>query len=166
MPHLQVVGGTLPPTRAREGWSTCVITGVRAESCIEICKGPLRCPPGPGGAPADHTAGLAPLCNPGGRGPAQRACAQQDVLVHRRFSHFFLMMWFVVKVEHIIRNHTRCWLDEQDPDQPVGALCSLFERQEQLFCKMHGVFEHAYEHVTNSLQRFIVEHRDRFQPSA
>lgn len=36
-----------------------------------------------------------------------------EYLVHPKLSHFFLMLWYACKIEHVVRNYARCWLDEE-----------------------------------------------------
>ena len=48
-----------------------------------------------------------------------------DTLLHPRFTHFFLLLWFVCKLDHVLRNFTRCWLEnlavhEEQASPPVS----------------------------------------------
>lgn len=75
-----------------------------------------------------------------------------DFLVHQRFAHFFLMLWYAHKIEHVMRNYTRCWIDSASYDEAsISSICNCFEQQDALFLQMYTVFEHARKHVINSL---------------
>ena len=83
-----------------------------------------------------------------------------DITVHPRFAHFFLMLWFVCKIEHVIRNSTRCWLDsilQLDETVSVSSLCNQFVLQKGLIEKTHIAFLHGLSHVTLSLRNHFQE---------
>lgn len=58
-----------------------------------------------------------------------------EFLIHPKLSFFFLMLWYVCKIEHVVRNYTRSWLettsassdDNHAPD--IASLCRLFSDQ-------------------------------------
>lgn len=94
---------------------------------------------------------------PGGTSESPTAWRRKsgEFLVHPKFSHFFLMLWYVCKIEHIVRNHTRCWLSDRAADEcgeDIGALCNTFSEQHELLEGMHKMFNHAVEHVTESIR--------------
>lgn len=147
-----VLNNSTPPIRTRDGWCTCSITGIRAERCIEVFK------------PSSRSGGKA--CNsstswrtPGTATPKNHAHASgapgRDSIIHPKFGHFALMLWYVCKIEHIVRNFTRCWLEDQPCDQPVSSLCKAFESNTDVFQRCHAVFLHAYHHVVRSIQNHL-----------
>lgn len=104
------------------------------------------------------------------------------IMVHAKFSHFFLMLWYVNKIEHVVRNYTKCWLcdrsssqdggmdpgpsdseeDEDEKDRPGAApglsnpdihtLCESFSAQDAVFENMLAVFNHGHRHVMDTFQ--------------
>lgn len=141
-----VLNNSTPPIRTRDGWCTCSVTGIRAEGCIEVfrpssrsgSKDPTSCPP---------------WRNSGAPQAAGPPC--RDSIIHPKFGHFALMLWYVCKIEHIVRNFTRCWLEEQPCGQPISSLCKSFESNTEVFRRCHAVFQHAYHHVTQSLDQHL-----------
>lgn len=84
------------------------------------------------------------------------------MVVHPRFSHFFLMLWFVCKIDHVVRNCSRCWVDStlsSGQGSTVAQMCREYESQASLFQRTHAVFVHGLSHVTLSLSRYIQESR-------
>jgi uncharacterized membrane protein YgcG len=43
------------------------------------------------------------------------------LVVHTNLEHFFFMFWFAYKIEHIVRNMARCWMDENDISCPISS---------------------------------------------
>lgn len=142
----EVIDSTSAPTKIREGWYPCCITGAKAEGCLDIGK---SCT----GKNHTHT------MKPGERG--DQIC-NKDLVVHPRFQHFFLMLWYVSKIEHVIRNYTRCWIEavslpstSDNPNKTVTDICNEFSTQNEVFQQMYKVFIHGHAHVMNSLHKYM-----------
>jgi hypothetical protein len=83
-----------------------------------------------------------------------------EVLVHPKLGHFFLMLWYVCKVEHVVRNYTRVWVDQMassqgDGGRDIASLCSSFSSQEALLTGMYRAFRHGCDHVLASLEAHV-----------
>ena len=80
-----------------------------------------------------------------------------DILLHPRFSYFFLILWFIGKLDHVVRNYTRCWLDaetnsdKEDVERSVSELCEKFSKQDDVFESMCNVLNHGFKHICTSL---------------
>lgn len=212
----EVTMNATPPTKVRDGYSVCSLTGVQAENCIDLSKSTQKGVSNNGSS--SSSAQSSSIINPAtfsetfftapkqsaakntkpppSQPPAKQAKTQHpprpknqsasqaafpssspfnpntvmlrmdcETLVHPRFSHFFLLLWYTTKIEHIVRNHTRCWLDQLqhnkhtigDPSQDnttVQALCELFSQQENVFEDMCAVFNHGVMHVLESLRDY------------
>ena len=77
------------------------------------------------------------------------------LLVHPSLLHFFIMVWYVQKIEHVIRNYTRWWLEQRiDTGENIEQLCVEFACEDALFQNMHAIFNHAVSHVTKSIEAY------------
>lgn len=174
----QARSGPLTPLlpQVRDEWNVCCITGARSQGCIEISKahpnrnwlhssGPL-----PLAVPLQRvggvTAAAAANAHAGPKAAVGPLSAQPgDVIVHPKFAHFFLMLWYVCKIDHVTRNYTRCWLESrvcsQAQEASVSSLCDEFSSQHALFKKMHAVFCHGCQHVWGSLTEQLLVIQDR-----
>lgn len=132
----EVMSSLSPPTKIREGTGTCCITGVSTDCCIDLspCGGGNS---SSGGAQSSGRSERGKYLNGDISSPLpaihegdpenekdssvvshtptgwKKSGAGMDLLVHPKLSHFFLMLWYVCKIEHVVRNYTRCWLDER-----------------------------------------------------
>jgi hypothetical protein len=65
------------------------------------------------------------------------------------------MVWYVQKIEHVIRNYTRWWLEQKsDATENIEQLCVEFSHDDALFSSMHAIFNHAVSHVTQSIEAY------------
>ncbi len=92
-----------------------------------------------------------------------------SITVDKRFSHFLIMLWLVVKFEHVCKIVTRSWLQQQNArakqetaktshQEPltVHMLCAQFEKEQQPTClALQRAFMHGYTHVIRSLRMHI-----------
>jgi hypothetical protein len=82
-----------------------------------------------------------------------------EYLVHPKLSHFFLMLWYACKIEHVVRNYARCWLDEKirssKEETDIASICEAFSQQDDLFNQMCDMLNHALSHVTGSIEAHI-----------
>lgn len=77
------------------------------------------------------------------------------VLVHPRFHYFFMMLYYVHRLEHVVRSFTKSWLELQDSDLTMAQLTEAFASQDELLRSMHKTFVDGSQHVTDSLQAFL-----------
>jgi hypothetical protein len=80
---------------------------------------------------------------------------ENPVLVHPKFHYFFMMLYYVHRLEHVVRSFTKYWLEQQDPEATMAQLTSLFAAQEPLFREMHRSFVEGSRHVVESLQCYL-----------
>lgn len=78
--------------------------------------------------------------------------------IHRKFSHFILMLWVITKIEHMCKVFTRRWVSnlpaEQLREMTVHDMCRKFQDENRIGRALHGIFCHAYDHVMNSLENY------------
>jgi hypothetical protein len=79
----------------------------------------------------------------------------KEVLVHPRFWHFFVLLWFCAKLEYVIRACTKQWLESHDmhatPDN-YTTLCEEFSHQNsELVEQLYRLFEKAINYISQSL---------------
>ena len=77
------------------------------------------------------------------------------VLVHPKFHYFFLMLYYVHRLEHVIRSMTKSWLEQQDPELTMAQLTAEFSSQDELLRGMWRCFHAGSAHVTQSLQHYL-----------
>lgn len=78
------------------------------------------------------------------------------MVVHPRFKHFLHMLWFIGKIDSIIRSMVRCWLHER-----ASAFCGGTTEECQQFVqdssdeiwRLGLMFSHAVAHIELSLQK-------------
>jgi hypothetical protein len=79
----------------------------------------------------------------------------KEVLVHPRFWHFFVLLWFSAKLEYIVRACTKQWLESQEvskESKDYSRLCELYtEQNSDLNERLHRLFVKGVEYITNSL---------------
>ena len=82
----------------------------------------------------------------------------RSVNVHLRFWHWFIYLWFVAKIEYIIRSCTKQWLEAlPDPAQrkDFTALCERFRTEnEPLVQQMACLFRKSHDFVTASIDLY------------
>lgn len=86
----------------------------------------------------------------------------REVHVHLRFWHFFIFLWFIAKIEYIIRACTKCWLErlkcEKDEMENYTEMCEQFVEQNRDFTRsMYLVFVKALDYVSNTVQLYKEE---------
>jgi len=72
------------------------------------------------------------------------------ILVHQKFSPFIINLWFVCKLEHIIKHQTKNWLMKQDTDD-IYELCKRFQSSDDMIHKWYNIFCDAVSHVKLSI---------------
>jgi hypothetical protein len=88
-------------------------------------------------------------------GGQTRAASSTNLLIHPSLFHFFVMVWFVHKIEHVIRNYTRWWLEQMtDKGENIEQLCHEFSADTTLFTQLHTIFNHAVSHIEQSVEEY------------
>eukprot|EP00961_Rhodomonas_salina_P074238 997511-Rhodomonas_salina.3 len=80
-----------------------------------------------------------------------------QVYIHEQYIEFLNLLWFVCKIEHVVRNYTRQWLRQLDPatsEQNMAEMCRLFACQDEQFRRFFHAFEYGRRYVRTSLQRY------------
>ena len=140
----EVMSNASAPVRVRDGHGFCEITGTYADNCVELYK-------------QVNNSSRTPSVTSEKWGARPEYTNSPDFLIHQRFSHFFLMLWYAHKIEHVMRNYTRCWIDAAGFDNvTISTICASFENQDELFLQMYTIFEHARKHISTSLALYMV----------
>lgn len=79
----------------------------------------------------------------------------QVIPLHPRFAYFVLQLFYCHRFEHVIRTFTKCWMDEQNGLTDIHELTARFQEQVALFRLMHTKFCEGYQHVKESLDRYM-----------
>ena len=78
------------------------------------------------------------------------------VTVHPKFHHFVLMLYYVHRLEHVVRSMTKAWLARQPSEEAsIADLTQRFAAQRDLLGRMYVAFAEGHAHVTRSLQHFL-----------
>jgi hypothetical protein len=80
------------------------------------------------------------------------------VTVHSKFHYFVLMLYYVHRLEHVIRSMTKSWLAQQQDEADrlsMAQLTARFAEQRALVSDMHAAFVTGLSHVTESLEFFL-----------
>lgn len=151
--NVQASGDTLcsdqTPTPALKAGS------VSAQSCTEGVQGSSMGDVQDTGMPVHNRPNHRCGC------PSDKVGGDSEILVLPKFALFFTLLWYVVKIEHVVRNHTRCWIDSvnsEDGSTPstaqtdnVQKLCDMFAAQDDFFKSLALVFNRGIRHVITSL---------------
>jgi hypothetical protein len=111
-------------------------------------------------APVRPVSGLAVCCLTGSHSQncidvSRATKTDSPVIVHGRFHYFVLMVYYVHRLEHVVRSFTKSWLEQQDPDLSMADLTAAFALQDDLLRAMHKSFVDGAEHVAASLQHYV-----------
>jgi hypothetical protein len=111
-------------------------------------------------APVRVVQGLAACCLTGAHSTgcidvSRATKTDAPVVVHARFHYFVLMLYYVHRLEHVVRSLTKAWLEQQDPDLSMKELTELFMLQKDLLDGMQQGFAEGLEHVTASLRHYL-----------
>jgi hypothetical protein len=72
------------------------------------------------------------------------------ILVHQKFSAFIINLWFVCKLEHIVKHQTKTWINRQDTED-IHQLCKDFQASEDMVRRWYDIFCDAVRHVKLSI---------------
>jgi hypothetical protein len=76
------------------------------------------------------------------------------IYISERFQHFFMMVWYMTKLDYLIKSHAKWWLihkTKTDPIDTVATLCNEFCQDDDDIDKFYQLFENAVAHITNSM---------------
>lgn len=79
------------------------------------------------------------------------------LIVNRHYAHFLIMLWVASKIEYIIRNYTRWWLEKQDENMDINELCNVFANEHEVMEKLRVTFNHAISHICKSVEHHLQE---------
>jgi hypothetical protein len=86
----------------------------------------------------------------------------KEILVHPRFWHFFVLLWFCAKLEYVIRACTKQWLETQDVKATPGnytILCEDFlHNNSEMVEQLYRLFVKAVDYISQSLSIY----RDKY----
>lgn len=89
--------------------------------------------------------------------------------IHVKYLDFINLMWYVIKIEHVIRSLTRHWIDKLGSEHAslsTGEICRLFESEQKDNIKKHfHAFQGGVRYVRESLLNYI-NHKDSNPPLA
>lgn len=83
--------------------------------------------------------------------------SESIITIHKDFQHFVIMLWYVLKIEHIAKALTRSWLQQKGGAQftavnTVNNMCSMFSREwDNRLDTMYNVYQYAYKHSMLSI---------------
>ena len=92
------------------------------------------------------------LCLPSGT-------KNQPIHVHMCFSRFFLFIWFICKIEYVIRCYVRCWLQTQetktDKQQSYQKLAENIDSMEKNMAELYAFFVMSSDHILLSISNLM-----------
>ena len=96
-----------------------------------------------------------------------RSCRNaKPIYVHLRFWHFFVLLWYITKIEYIIRSCTKHWMDNTKTSENTltcPEICEHFKDENtELTEKMAALFLKGCAFVQNSVELY----RQEFQAVA
>jgi hypothetical protein len=82
--------------------------------------------------------------------------SETQYTVHKQFQRFLLAFWFVSKIEQIVRNLARVWVDEKsNTNATVKQLADEFQEQSEYVGKIFSIFCYCTNHVETSVERHL-----------
>lgn len=86
---------------------------------------------------------------------SRAAKTEHPVVVHESFEYFVVMLYFVHRLEHVVRSMVKSWIAKQSDDLDLGTLSTLFQDETALFHGMWERFIEGYSHVYKSLEAYV-----------
>lgn len=75
--------------------------------------------------------------------------------IHSKFSDFIMQLWFVTRIEHIIKIMTKNWIETQtDTNFKKTELCRKFESEYEMIDDIFESFKAAYDHIRTSFRKY------------
>jgi hypothetical protein len=82
--------------------------------------------------------------------------SETQYTVHKRFQRFLLAFWFVSKIEQIVRNLARVWVDDKGTtNSTVKKLAEEFQEQSEYVRKIFVIFCYCSNHVETSMAKHL-----------
>lgn len=120
-----------PPIRIFIGFSTCFLTNLQSDKCVDLSKNSKK---------------------------------TQEIHIHPKFAYFFLFLWYICKLEYVIRACAKHWNERHNPQFSKKRtsidheLCDLFmEKNADLCQNLFRIFERAVSYVNMSLDMYAEE---------
>jgi len=83
-----------------------------------------------------------------------RVRGADKILINGNLKHFFSCVWFLSKLDYVIRNYTRCWIEERESSENIQHLCQEFSKRDEFLMAMFTVFEHSVTHIKTSISQY------------
>lgn len=74
------------------------------------------------------------------------------ICVHYSFMKFTQLLWFLLRLENIIRVETKVWMQTQDVDESMQFLITKFQEREAWYKDMWDTFNLAFSHCSESFK--------------
>jgi len=126
-----------PPIKILIGFSTCFITGVQSDKCLDLSKNGKK---------------------------------NVEIHIHPKFAYFFLFLWYICKLEYVIRACSKHWYEVKNKTSTKNKLklADQVQIDEELFdmymtenselcSSLFQVFEKAFVYVQSSLDLYDEE---------
>lgn len=81
---------------------------------------------------------------------------ERPLYVHERFEYFVVMLYYVHRLEHVVRSAAKTWLAERDAGKSLGELAHAWEGETVLFRAMWQHFCDGRAHVKESLEQWLL----------
>lgn len=78
-----------------------------------------------------------------------------DMVVHPRYTHFLHMVWFIGRIDHVLRSIVRCWqfkCGSSSMSCSVDSCHKFLEENSSEISSLGTMFAHAILHTKNSLE--------------
>lgn len=117
-----------PPIRIFLGFSTCFITGVQSDKCLDLSKNGKK---------------------------------SQEIHIHPKFAYFFLFIWYICKLEYVIRACGKKWNEHihKNKDNKINKeMYDQYMAENEKKCSdLYKIFQKALEYVHASLDLYTEE---------
>lgn len=77
--------------------------------------------------------------------------APDKILISPSLLHFFQVYWFVMKLDYVVRNFTRSWIDDRCGENTIKEICNEFCADDQFTQSAWTVFKHGCSHILQSV---------------
>lgn len=84
--------------------------------------------------------------------------ATNDIVVHPRYMHFLHMVWFIGRIDHVLRSIVRCWqfkCGSSSMSCSVDSCHKFLDENSSEISQLGIMFTHAIMHVKRSLETLM-----------
>lgn len=81
---------------------------------------------------------------------------ERPLYVHERFEYFVVMLYYVHRLEHVVRSAAKTWLAERDDGGSLDDLARAWGGETALFRDMWRRFAEGHAHVKASLEQWLL----------